>query len=619
MSEKTTDICLCVMPFCPTQYPNLGVSLIKSALEGIGISTKIFYFNLRMVAEIGLRLYDIINGQDFTLDALSGELVFSDCLFNKNDISYYNIFDLLVEGLDLTEHDANRIIQGLERTRKMIPKYIEKCANEVLEQKPKLIGFSTSYFQNCSSLCMAKEIKKKSKIPIIFGGSNCEGEMGSTLLDCFPEIDYVCSGDGDNAFIEFVKHFIHREEATTLSGILTNRSTSLEVHFTNPVLNMNTLPFPNFDDYFEAVKTTRLLKMATKIGIETSRGCWWGELSHCTFCGLNGSTMKYRSKLPDRVIDEIEYVTKKYDIRSLQFVDNILDPQYFRDLFPKIIDKKMNLWMFYETKANLSREDVTSMKKAGVQAIQPGIESLSDIVLKIMQKGTTVLQNIYLLKLCREIGIWPYWNIIVGFPSEPIEEYEKMCQLIPALFHLNPPEYFSKFRLSRFSPYFQDPNKYGITNIRPLPLHQLIYPFDCDTIKKLVYFFEHDYSDERNVTTYTHTLKEKVGEWKHLWQIGKIPVLNMAHATDMIIIRDTRPCSAQEIYLISTEEAKVYDICKHPHRLDSIYREMRKIYSNITYADLISIMQGFCKDRIMIGIEDQYLSLAIPVTAASIH
>ena len=47
-----------------------------------------------------------------------------------------------------------------------------------------------------------------------------------------------------------------------------------------------------------------------------------------------------------------------------------------------------------------------------MRRIQPGIESLSDHVLKLMRKGTTALQNIQLLKWCREYGVQPEWNLL---------------------------------------------------------------------------------------------------------------------------------------------------------------------------------------------------------------
>ena len=50
---------------------------------------------------------------------------------------------------------------------------------------------------------------------------------------------------------------------------------------------------------------------------ETSRGCWWGERMHCTFCGLNGATMSYRSKSPRRAVDEL--MTRRRAIRAARF------------------------------------------------------------------------------------------------------------------------------------------------------------------------------------------------------------------------------------------------------------------------------------------------------------
>ena len=221
---------------------------------------------------------------------------------------------------------------------------------------------------------------------------NCEGEMGFSLLSYFPQVDFVCSGDGDIAFVEFAKCLIQNKTLPKINGILDRDSNPLEVNLTSPQMNLDNLPIPNFDDYFDSVRDViKEHDIKSKIVMETSRGCWWGELSHCTFCGLNGSTMKYRSKSPDRVIYEMEEFIKTHRIKEFQFVDNILDPAYFKELFPKLTEKDMGAWIFYETKANLSRQQLQCMKDAGVAAIQPGIESLSDTVLKIMYKRINCL------------------------------------------------------------------------------------------------------------------------------------------------------------------------------------------------------------------------------------
>ena len=43
--------------------------------------------------------------------------------------------------------------------------------------------------------------------------------------------------------------------------------------------------------------------MSPTLLIETSRGCWWGERNHCTFCGLNGSSMSFDEMAPGRALE----------------------------------------------------------------------------------------------------------------------------------------------------------------------------------------------------------------------------------------------------------------------------------------------------------------------------
>ena len=135
------------------------------------------------------------------------------------------------------------------------------------------------------------------------------------------------------------------------------------------------------------------------------------------------------------------------------------------------------------------------MKQGGVTNIQPGIESLSDVVLKIMKKGVSALQNIQLIKWCLEIGIIPHWNILWGFPNEPKEEYKQMAELLPLLFHLYPPVGLGKIIMDRFSPYFLEPLQNGLVNVRPTLAYNFVYPIDKYNLNKLAYHFEFDYVD----------------------------------------------------------------------------------------------------------------------------
>jgi hypothetical protein len=224
------------------------------------------------------------------------------------------------------------------------------------------------------------------------------------------------------------------------------------------------------------------------IPFETARGCWWGAKHHCTFCGLNGQTMKFRSKSPQKVLDEIRSLASKYQCLNFYAVDNIIDTAYFTSVLPSLKDSGWNITLFFETKANLKRSDVKALAEAGVRIIQPGIESLSSSVLSIMRKGVTALINIRLLKLCAEYDVIPRWNLLHAFPGETTEAYTEMAKLVPALSHLYPPASMGRLRIDRFSPYFVEGEKLGLRVSGPKWFYRYLYDVDDAHLFDLAYF-----------------------------------------------------------------------------------------------------------------------------------
>src|SRR5262249_21925757 len=160
----------------------------------------------------------------------------------------------------------------------------------------------------------------------------------------------------------------------------------------------------------------------------------------------------------------------------------------FRDLLPALAARNRSTQMFYEVKANLTNEQVEMLHEAGINRIQPGIESLSDHVLTLMRKGTTALKNIQLLKWCRQYGISADWNLLYGFPGETREDYREMMRLFPAIRFLGPPVAWGPVRMDRFSPYFDSPSQFGMQNVRPLAPYSHLYPFPEESLAKIAYY-----------------------------------------------------------------------------------------------------------------------------------
>ncbi|HKG06437.1 MAG TPA: RiPP maturation radical SAM C-methyltransferase, partial [Pedobacter sp.] len=505
-----------------------------------------------------------------------------------------------------------------------IPTFLDDCVKLILTDNPKIIGFTSTFHQTCSSLALAKLLKQQTNAPIIFGGANCEGQMGSAILANFDFIDYVCSGEGDIAFPAFVRNFIDNSSPVEkINGIISRHSDELRVHMTSPVMEMNSLPYPNFEDFFaELDKDMNIKKSEPILSVETSRGCWWGEKFQCTFCGLNGSTMKYRSKSTIRAVEEIEFLSKQYKIQTFQVVDNILDLKYFEEFFPMLFEKVPGLNLFYEAKSNLSKKQLQILKRAGVSAIQPGIESFSTPILKLMKKGVTAIQNIQTLKWCTELGIFPFWNLLWGFAGEPEEEYVKMSTLIEKLVHLYPPTWFGTIILDRFSPYFVNPLKYGIINVKPIPSYRHVYSSLADKeLSKIAYHFDFDYLDRRDPRSYTKELRSKLNYWKTLWNTdgnndnnnNKIPSLTFSRLFgEIIIIKDTRPCSTTEFHTLVDEAALIHETCESLHSFTSIAEKVRSLHPSIDDARIRKLLSEMIDDKIIIQENEAYLSLALP-------
>ena len=615
------DICLVVMPFGSVHRPAIGVSLLKAGLRRRGFSCKIFYFNIRFAEQIGLHINNILS--ETSLDSpMIGELIFSSFAFNEFQAKFENIPSIANQILGSKRYSVpsvDKLTKEIREVRERIPEFLEDCEDEILRNKPKMVGFTSTFEQNCASLAIARKIKEDSGLPIILGGANCEGEMGISILKCAPWIDFICSGEGEIAFTEFVSSFFNDSSYKSIRGILTRNSNPFEVALTNPVLDMDSLPYPDFEDFFTHLRYSPLARfIKPELVIETSRGCWWGEKFQCTFCGLNGSTMKYRSKSASRVLEELAFLVRKYKIKKFQVVDNILDLKYFDQLFPQISGSGLVVDMFYETKSNISKKQLMQMKQGGVKSIQPGIESLSDSILRIMKKGVTALQNIQVLKWCRELGIIPSWNIIWGFPGEPQDAYDEMVKVVSLLVHLHPPGGFGKITLDRFSPYFVEPTKNGITNIRPWIAYNFMYPLDAESLRKIAYHFDFDYEDKRDPDSYTAELKRQLLIWKGFWRNDRgkdvtPPILSMVNNGNVVMIKDTRPCSIGRYHLLTDITARIYIMCGTQHSFQSIHLKIQQDNLNIQEEEIRDILTDLESKKIMLVDKDVYLSLAVPV------
>lgn len=548
------DALIIVPPFATIDKPSLGVHILQACAKSAGISVKILYANIILASEIGENNYlDFINMNPgtFMREGFFASVAYDISPDGKED--YYDNMDILELKCGSEDSFPRIAFSKLRNSEKIAAEWVNSIGELVARSNFKVVGCTTTFEQTAASIALLNRIKQmRHDIITIIGGANCQGEMAEGILSLGADIDYIFSGESEYSFPQFLKTI--KEKKYPVEKII----------YGKPCTDLDGIPLPDYTDFYDQLKLWLPNSFIAKNGniwmpYESSRGCWWGQMHQCTFCGLNGETINFRQKSPGRVIYELKELLRNHPTKNILMTDNIMPFSYFKTLLPQLSRELPRVHIFYEIKANLSLKNIVALKKAGVDIIQPGIESLSTHCLKLMNKGGSARKNIALLRYARSIGLAINWNLLYGIPGDLLIEYQNMLTMLPLLRHLRPPASLLQLSIERYSPYFDQPGKYGISNIHPLEMYSSILP-KCADISKIAWHFAADYeSESRENKDIIHKLELEIEKWRSLWRDDMLPTLAVFDVgDDHYLLIDTRGLpGTEEINIITRNQASL--------------------------------------------------------------
>ncbi|MGQ0811583.1 MAG: RiPP maturation radical SAM C-methyltransferase [Nitrospiraceae bacterium] len=609
-------VALVNMPFSYSKYPSIQLGTLSALLKSKGIAVESQYLNVRFAHEIGVPLYELICEKR----ALFGEWLFSHLLFRDNPkhAEYPRLFKPVFE--QLAQQSGYPTSYFEEMNARIAPQFLTWALTAIDWGQYRIVGFTSTFDQNVASLTMAKLIKDLyPQLKTVFGGANYDGEMGLEYFRAFPWIDYVVVGEGEGVLPVLIGQILEGKEGGYPKGVAyrndgklcfePNQSLFTDFQRTGP---------PDYDDYYHLL--AELSPDASKgldriLLYEGSRGCWWGEKHHCTFCGLNAQSMKFRAKPAEQVLREMEYLSSRYDTTRFRLVDNIIDMKYVENLFGKFASDRCDLDVFIETKSNLNKNQIRMLAQGGVKCMQPGLESLSQPQLRAMDKGVSPMQNIQCLKWSYYYRIAVSWNILLGFPGETDEDYRRQIDLIPSLFHLQPPEAVGKFWLERFSPYFMRPQEYGIHITGPGLAYEYVYDARKVDLTRIAYDFEYEIDGWKVEPHLYRELTELVQEWRRRHASDDKPFLYYSKAMRYITVYDGRTPGAPRRERFDWPAAFIIEFCNEmPKTAEHVRNGLRAIEEQEEYSiDRIdALLSQLTGQRILYEEKGKYFTLAIP-------
>ncbi|MGZ7096269.1 MAG: B12-binding domain-containing radical SAM protein [Methanobacterium sp.] len=301
----------------------------------------------------------------------------------------------------------------------------EKIASLVSKIDPLVVGITATTATIKIALNYIKEAKSLlPNILTVIGGPHPTFMPVETLKE-EDSLDTVVMGEGEETIVDVVTNFEKNglNYLSEVRGISYRDDDKIRQNLPRPLIkNLDEIPFPARHLIpFKEYKTSK----NQAGGIITSRGCVF-SCNYCSSSLIMGK--KYRSRSPGNVVDELEELTEKYNIREIAFLDDIfmLNKRRARAIAEEIHDRNIDLSFVTSSRVDTVERDLLKcLKDVGMSTLYCGVESGSQRVLDLMGKGITLKHAEDAIKAAKDVDVDVMGSFILGYPGETSEEMDQ--------------------------------------------------------------------------------------------------------------------------------------------------------------------------------------------------
>lgn len=610
MHDTQQSVLLVAMPFAGVVPPSIQLSVLGEYCKsrGVPIHTRDLY--VKAAEFYGLQNYlSLIYPPN---DSYTAQLVFSKYVFpehwKKNEEKVKDYFTTRVrQNKDTSLFPFEEYIQKTDLFYQWVLDHVDWRSSD-------LIGFTLNYGQLLPSLAVAKAIKMLApEKTIVLGGSRTVGELGRNVLRTFEYIDYIVSGEGEDALVRLASE---PRNYRSIPGLIYRAGDEVVWNKAGDCVDLNSAPLPVYDQFYRELATTsddiqQFFQYSGRLPVEISRGCWWNQ---CTFCNLNLQHHTYREKTVDRIIQEITWLSERYRMMDFQLIGSTLPKTDYAVLFEKLKELGRDFSFFVEARAGqLRSQEYQLMRDAGFRMIQTGIESFSPQYLRKMNKGVRVIDNIAALKFCKEHKIHNTYNLIIRYPNEDARDFEETQRIVSRIKgYLDPPQ-LCELRVMYGSQIHRHPAQFNIDALKSTPIDEMMYPPEA-----LAHGFSFVFDYTRTTPSPQNSWESLVEEWKQEQKVAQTEGVKTNAVIDTLIfycidggsflkIYDKRDRQNIRIYVLNELERAVFLAC-----VDIIsMQELQQRFSQVPEFKLVAILQSFEQNGLVFVEDDQYLSLPL--------
>ena len=375
---------------------------------------------------------------------------------------------------------ASMYLAGYVRSKGYTPKILDlDIENMTLDQvvsyvssiSPRIIGMTA--FTSTVNVAYGILAAIKKAVPnalTVIGGPHVTFLPDEALSQ--EGIDVVAMGEGEETLAEVIGTYESNKGLDEVRGIAYKKDGKMKVNPPRPLIqNLDQIPFPARDLVsYERYRWQGVLEAP----MLTSRGCTF----HCQYCSSSEIMgRRYRIRSVQNVIDEIKEVQEKYHVKDIEFIDDTftLNMKRASQIMKAIVGEKLDVRLSLSSRVNTINEDLMrDLKNGGTTNIYFGVESGSQRVLDLMQKGIKLEQAVAAVNLAKKYNIGVLCSYIIGYPGETPEE---MDQTIKFSIKLNS-DYAQYSILTPFpgTPIYYELDRKGLIATKDWSLYTVLHP-----------------------------------------------------------------------------------------------------------------------------------------------
>jgi anaerobic magnesium-protoporphyrin IX monomethyl ester cyclase len=326
----------------------------------------------------------------------------------------------------------------------------EPNVQRILRHAPDLVGFSTTTSGFLDAYDIASRIKALSPhTPVVFGGVHVSA-LGAILLNHFPNIDYLCLGEGERTLTDLAAGKPAKEIPGLVwrdnGGAITNPPRE-------PIADLDTLPFPAYEKLTGFPRGYHLplfsYIQAPGATMVTSRGCPY----QCSYCDRSVFKKGFRYNSAAYVYAHMEYLRKRFGVRHLNIYDDLFTLNRSRvvSLCEQLMETPLGIEFNCAVRAGHADNELLGMlKKAGCLMVSLGIETGDAELMKLHKPGVYLDEARDTVKRIQAAGLRAKGLFMMGLPGETAASIQKTSDFVVSLG-------LDDMNMSKFTPFHGAP------------------------------------------------------------------------------------------------------------------------------------------------------------------